>query len=602
MNGRAICLLCASLLFISVASLSQQPVLEIEDPLVLQLGAEGEPYEALGIGQHGGTVHLAVPSDPTGWNPVVTVETAILNLCYLFLHGLISTHVTTGELYGELARSWEVSEDGLEITFHLRCGLVWSDGAPFTAEDVLFTYNDLHFNEDVRSGLRGALRLPCGEFPAIEKADEFTIVVRSPEVFRPLLNQFTAHIMPKHKLAQFVHKLNPDAPPGTFNETWKLDTPIQEVVGLGPFLLDRYVPGQQVVLRRNPTYYHFDQAGNRLPYVDEVVYTINEGADVSLLQFLNGQIDAIHARGENLAYLMSEASRAGFTVFRSGGGWTTECLVLNQDAHDEQLRTLFRRLEFRQAIAHSIDKASIIDLVWLGEAIPIWSPVSVRSPFYAGREAYGGPITERFAVTYGFDLVKADALLGECGIIDTNGDGIREFSDGTPVRWTLTSNSEATSRGDAAAIIAADLQKVGIEVVLDAVDWTAYVTNVLSGAYEAAMIGLGGGEDPHSGMNVYASGGGTHFWHYSAASGDAYPFEARIDQLFELGASTFDLEEAFEYYREFQTLFAREDLGVIFLVSPGDAFAVYNHFGNAEVFSLAGGYSGYGILQLIYLL
>jgi len=600
MCGRVIHLLCACLILVTFASSSQQLETEIENPLVLRLGIAGEPYEALRTGRHGGIIRRAVPSDPTGWNPVVTVEAATRNVCYLFLRPLVGTYETTGGMYGELARLWEVSEDGLQVTFYLRRGLVWSDGVPFTADDVLFTYNDLHLNEDVNSSLRGQLRLPGGGFPLIEKLDDFTIRVTSPEAFRPLLGCFGAHIMPRHKLAQYVHRLNPNVPAGTFNETWRVDTPVEDIVGLGPFLLDSYVQGQQIAFRSNPYYYHFDQSGNRLPYVDGVIYAINESLDSSLLQFLNGQIDAVGLRGQDIPLLMPKEAEQGFTVYASSGGWSTRLVALNQDCEDKQLRTLFRQLEFRKAVAHAIDRQTIIDLVWLGQAIPIWSPVSMRSPYYAGREEYAGPITERDAVLYDFDLAWAGSLLDGCGILDRDGDGVREFPDGKAVEFTLTWNSETSSRAETALIIAADLERIGIRVILDAVAWPAYVTNLLSGTYEAALLGFSGGEDPNGGKQAYATTGREHLWHFTAASGDAYPYEVRIDQLFDLGAGTYDIEQAFAHYREFQILFAEEDLGAVFTVSPGSAFAVYDWFGNAEIFSVSGEYSGAGVFEVLY--
>ncbi|MFC2106645.1 ABC transporter substrate-binding protein, partial [Candidatus Bipolaricaulota bacterium] len=292
----------------SSIAFTQQTTTPPEDALIFHLGVEGAPFEALSVGRHGGIIHLAIQADPSGWNPVVTAEAGISRFCGLFLHGLIASYDTTEELYGELARSWDVSEDGMQITFHLRRGLVWSDGAPFTADDVLFTYNDLHLNEDVDSGLRGGFRLPGGEFPVIEKLDDYTILVTSPESFRPLLNYFGAYIMPKHKLARYVHKLNPDVPPGTFNDTWRLDTRLDEIVGLGPFLLESYVPGQHITLRRNPNYFHFDQAGNRLPYVDGIVFHIHQNLDVSILQFLNDQIDAVLLRGTDVPFLLPKVA------------------------------------------------------------------------------------------------------------------------------------------------------------------------------------------------------------------------------------------------------------------------------------------------------
>lgn len=586
-----------------VASLSAftQPTTQPEDALVLYLGVEGEPYEALNVGQYGGIVNLFAASDPSGWNPVTTSESHISMACHLFLRGLVDWFSTTREMYGDLAKSWEVSEDGLQVTFHLRRGLFWSDGVPFTADDVLFTYNDLHFNADVASGLRSNMRLPDGTLPVVYKVDDYTIRVMTSVPFRPLLNCFGGFIMPKHKLAQFVHKLNPRVPRGTFNESWLPDTSPEEMVSLGPFSLDSYVPGQHIIFRRNPNYYHFDQAGNRLPYIDGIAYHILENTDAALLRFLNGEIDAFGIRGTDIPFLKPREATGEFTVYIGGAGSGSRIFALNQDAEDEQLRSLFRQLEFRQAIAHALNKEAIVNLVWMGEARAVWSPTTMLSPFYAGRDEYGGPVTEKNAVIYDFDLPKAEALLDVCGILDNDGDGTREFEDGTPVEFTLNWAIQSSTWTESALIYAADLGKIGIRVNLNAIDWGSLVSSLFAGTWESLLIGLSGGEDPHGGSNVFTTTGRLHFWHFSAASGDPYPYEERFDELYALGAGTFDVDEAFEYYKEIQTRFAAEDLGVIYTVSPGSAFAVRNKFGNAEIFQLADDFQGSEICHLIYM-
>jgi peptide/nickel transport system substrate-binding protein len=594
-------LACCVLLVGALATFAQQSVPLPEDPLIHQLGVENEPYEALEVGVRGGAIRSAIYADPSGWNPVVTAEAGITQVCSLFLRGLVNEYGVTETLYGELARSWEVSEDGLQITFYLRRGLLWSDGVPFTADDVLFTYNDLHLNEDVDSGLRGGLRLPSGDFPTIEKLDDYTILVTSPEPYRPLLDYFGAFVMPKHKLAPFVHKLNPDVPPGTFNETWRMDTPLEEIVGLGPFLLESHVQGQRVVFRRNPYYYHFDQAGNRLPYLDRIILDIHENLDVTLLQFLNGQVDAVLLRGTDLPLMKPKEVAKGFTVYDGGLTSSLRFLAVNQDTQDDHLRLLFRKLEFRQAIAHALDKETIVNLVHMGQAIPIWSPVHVRSPYYAGREEHGGLLTDQDAVIYDFDLEKAAILLDECGVFDTDGDGIREFEDGRPVEFTLNWPIESITWTQAALIYATDLEKIGIRLVLDAVAWNALVTSLFTGEWEAVMIGLDSGRDPHGMLTgVFVPDARLHFWHYSAAEGDAYPYEERYAELRHLGATTFDIAKVFDYYKEFQIRFATEDLSVIFTTCMQDPFAVYNRFGNAEIIALTGGYEDAEVLQLLY--
>ena len=563
-----------------------------EDAFILPLGVEGTGYEELEPGVRGGTLYVSTISNPRKWNDVTAHETSTTAYTNQMLRGLVRRHEVTNAFQPELAKSWDVSEDGLVVTFHLRQGIKWSDGTPFTADDVLFTYNDLIYNEDIETDSRDGLELPDGTFPVIEKVDDNTITVTMSMVFRPIFNQLQLNIMPKHKLAQYVHKLNPDVPAGTFNEVWGLDTDPADLVGLGPYLVESYTPDQQVVMVRNPYYYHYDQNGVQLPYVDRWFVLIVASQDVSLLKFRNGEIDCFGARPSDVPILKREEAIKDFTLLVGTGVYGTLWISFNQDfglgedaPAKDQLRELFRNIKFRQAVCHAIDKQTIINNLYNGLATPQWSPVSTPSPFYAGREYYGGPVTEANAVTYEYDLAEANRLLDEIGILDTDGDGIREFADGTPVEFELNTNSGNTLREGFSLIMQEDLTNIGLKVNFNPVDFNTLVTRLLGGTiYEAVVLGLTGGDEPHGGANVYLTTGGLHFWHYSAAE-EPFEHEKRIEELLDLGVGTFDNDEAFEYYKEYQILYATQDLGMHFSVNQAFTYAYYNYVGNGNVAS-----------------
>jgi len=579
---------------------AQEPLAVPDHAVVIPLGVEEGSYEALQPGARGGTLYLSVGGNPESWNPIVTKTTYVNIIASYCQQALMTRDATTGVLEGELAESWAVSQDNLEIVFHLRRGLTWSDGEPFTADDVLFTFNDLVLNNDVDTGNRDLLRLPGGGFPEIEKVDDYTVRVVSPEVFRPLLDAFTLFILPKHKLAPFVHKLNPEVPAGTFNGAWGVDTPVEELVGLGPFTITRYEPDLVIKLERNPFYYHYDPLGTQLPYLDEIVIQVGVTGDLTLLQFLNGEVDMIQVRAPDMPILKAQEAQKGFTVTLGEVAYEIKFLGLNQDTEAENLRNLFRKLPFRQAVSHAIDRQHIIDILEIGLAYPLWSLVSVPSPFYAGRERYGGPITERDAVTYTYDLERAAELLDACGIADRDGDGLREFEDGSDVEFTLSYG--AKGMGDVAIVIADDLAKLGITAKPLYVEFNTLVGRLLSGTVvEGVLIALSGGDDPHGGVNVYSSEGDLHFWHYSAGHGDRYEYEARIDELYRLGAGTYDMDEAFGYYKEIQTLFARQDLGLIFTAATRFTCATYDRIGNAQLCAQVGAVYGGPLAELLYI-
>jgi len=581
-------LILVSLLLVFSAAAVAQYYDGLQDPKIYDLGSD--EYPGLEPGVSGGTFYIAAISNPKKWNDITAHETSTTQYTNQMFRGMVTIHPTTGALVPELAANWEISADGLTVTFNLRKGVKWSDGTPFTADDVLFTYNDLILNDDIECDSRDGLELPDGTFPVMTAPDQNTIQLEMSQIFRPVLNQFTFNIMPKHLLADTVHKLNPDVPAGNFNGVWGLDTDPGDLAGLGPFMVESYTPDQNVTMVRNPYYYAYDQEGVQLPYVDKYVILTVESQDVSLLKFRNGEIDALGIRPSDVPILVPEAAANDFQVKIGSGVYGTLWVSFNQDfgldegdAAKDQMRELFRDIRFRQAVSHAMDKQSIINNLYNGLAAPQWAFQSTPSPFYAGRDVYGGPVTENAAVNYEYDLAKAAGLLDDIGIVDLDGDGYRDFADGTTVEFLLETNAGNTLREGFCLILADDLEEIGLKVNFQPVDFNTLVTRLLGGPlYEACVLGLTGGNEPNGGANVQRTTGGLHFWHYSAPD-DPYDYELRMDELFDLGLGTFDNNVAFNYYQEAQILFATDDLGMNFSVNQQFTYAIYNYVGNKEV-------------------
>lgn len=605
----------------------------LRDPKIVGLG--GEDYPKLEPGVRGGTFHMAVTYEPQSWNPLVDESSANTFYTSQVFRGLVGTNPRSGMLVCELAKSWEIGLDNRTITFHLRAGVKWSDGTPFTAEDVIFTYNKLLLYEEL-SGSGYLPVLPDGTHPTLHIVGRYTIVVTFSQPYRPLLAAFDFPILPAHRLAYWV--------PGEEDPWQATYADLGEICGLGPYIPHEYVPGSHVIMIRNPHYYVYDQNGTQLPYCDRYVIALVPDGDTALLMFKNGESYVLDPRPVDIPILNNEADVRGFTLYIGDvedGVWGTEFIAFNQDLaasqtdptssepseqdttgdvhhscppyipphcpanvpsqlldcwefsavflkekqppYTDRLQILFRDLRFRQAVAHALDKQNIIDSVYNGLAVPIWSPVDVASPFYAGRDGYGGPITEADAVLYHYDLERAGELLDEIGIVDTDGDGFREFSDGTPVEFELITNAENPLREGLCRAIKEGLAKIGIQVNFNPVAFYTLVSKLLEGEYEAAVLGLSGGFEPNGAADVYCSTGGLHFWHYSAVEGDVFEYEKRIDELFGKAVTTYDDHEAFEHYKEYQRLFASQDMGLIFTVRPLLTFAYYNYVGNAVV-------------------
>ena len=570
---RKILALLGALALVGLGALAQEY-------MVVPFG-EGD-WANLTVGKYGGYLVVGTWNNPKTFNHHIAQETSSTDITYRLHAGLTDVNPITDKVEPALAKSWEISEDGLTITFHLRQGLQWSDGEPFTADDVVFTFNGVIFNEDVRTDYRDVL-LVEDQLPTCEKVDDYTVKFTLAAPFRPFLRQIGGAIYPAHKLKNLSRVYNPDADPEALNSVWGVDTPPEEIVGMGPFRLKEFIPDQLVVLERNPYYWKVDPQGNRLPYLDGIKFVIVGGADAEMLKFRNGELDVYAPRPEDLSTLIAEAEQKGFEVRidETKPMFGTTWIVFNQDCPNEKLKEYFRMVEFRRAMAHLVDKQSIIDNVYMGLAVPQWSPVSILSPFYA----------PEVVAKYEYDPDAAAQLLDQIGLVDQNGDGWRDLPDGTTFEFELNTNVGNTIREQICQIFADDCAKVGIKANFNPINFNALVTKLLGSEYEAVLLGLTGSSEPNNGANVYRSCGGLHFWRYSECD-DPRPMAQRIDELFDLGLKTYDFDEAYQYYAEFQKLFS-ESLDLIFTVNMVYRYALYKNLQNTADFSPLAGALGF---------
>ena len=581
-------ILAGLLVFTSLAVFGQGYDTMPADALIIPIGAAGTVYADMELGVQGGTFMVSDIEDPKGWNNHTAHETSTTWFTNRMHRGLVNLDHVSGAIVPDFAKSWDISEDSLVITFYLREGILWSDGTPITADDVVFTYNDVVLNEDVDCNSRDGQQLPDLTYPVCEKVDDHTVTFTMSTIFRPALNSLGVNIMPKHVLADSVHKLNPSVPVGTFNETWTLDTDLTELVGNGPYIVTDYQPNVSVTMERNPYYYGYDPAGTQLPYYDTVVLAIVSNQDVEMLKFRNGEIDVYGMRPEDIAILLPEGAQKGFQVLiTEAPGYGTTWFLINQDiglseGTDAEKRDLYRNVSFREAMAHCIDKDTMIQNVFNGLAGAQWSPVSVPSPFYAGRDFYGGPITENNAVAFEYDLAKAAGILDDLGVIDADGDGWRDLPSGDPLTMEINTNDN-TVRVGSCLILQDDWRAVGLNATFQVVDFNTLVDRLFGASGDLIYLGLTGGDEPNGGSNVYKSCGSLHAYRYSACD-EPDEIDLRIDELLQLGAGTFDLDAAFDYYVEYQQLLAAQ-LGYIYTVVQAFQYAYYDNVGNAFVAS-----------------
>lgn len=549
---------------------------------VVPLGEAGTIWQGLEPGVRGGTFRSAMFGNPQTWNPLAAVETATTTITNLLYHGLVTLNPITAEIEPALATSWQYSDDGTTLTFVLRAGVCWSDGEPLTADDVVFTFNDVILNPNIVTTARDSLRLPDGSMPTIEKIDELTVRVSVSMPYRPLLTAMGKRILPRHKWAASVQAMVP----GETNAFLGLDASPGDVVGTGPYVLDSFLPDQAVILKRNPYYYVVDGQGTQLPYYDRRIVRIEPSSDLSLLQFLNGELDAFEPLPGDLPLLVARAATRGFTVLvdRSLPVYGSSWVCFNQDigqadGTDAEKRAVYRDLDFRQAFAHLVDKQGMIDALFHGLALPQWSPVSMGSPYYAGRSEYAGPVTEASAVTFPYDPGRAARTFDELGLVDRDGDGWRDFVDGHRATFTLATVAGQTDYEGECLILVESARSVGLDVRYEAQDMGLLFAGLFGGAFDIVLLGFNGGADPNMLASAYSSCGRMRFWSRSSCT-ESTDADAAMDELFRAGTSTFDAGEAFDVYTDLQRSAAWE-ANLIYTVYPVFRFAYYDHVGNA---------------------
>src|SRR5690606_33004161 len=248
-------------------------------------------YSGLGIepGTVGGSVTLPLGAAPPTFLYYAQIDNNTQTLTQQVFDSLVEFNLETYALEPALAESWEVSEDGTVYTFHLRQDVTWHDGVPFTAEDVVFTYEQNITNPEARAGDAAQFTYTVdGEtrYVSFEVVDEHTVTMTLPAPSAAVLLQQRLFVLPKHKPLPYTVEGGSTA--GEINNAWPTDGPLTDVVGTGPFMYDSYVAGQKVGLVRNPNYWKVDANGTQLPYAEALDYLVVRGTEAQVAQFLAG--------------------------------------------------------------------------------------------------------------------------------------------------------------------------------------------------------------------------------------------------------------------------------------------------------------------------
>jgi peptide/nickel transport system substrate-binding protein len=464
----------------------------------------------------GGTVTIPIQADPTlnPWSPNAFVESIFVNR--VLFDGLTKPGRDLAPA-PDLATSWEASADGLAWTFHLREGVKWSDGQPFTADDVAFNFNDIVLKKEL--GAQNA-----GNFSAVA-----SVTVIDPKTVRfnlsrrfaalPSFLAYNAGLVPKHILAADPLKTN------SFNK----GTP----VGTGPFRVEKYAAGQGITLVRNDNYF------GPKPYLDKVLFTIVPDVNTQLAQALSGEISAMVL--DNKAAVAKVKSASNLTV-ASRPLVQYWWLALNQD--DPR----FRDVRVRQAFVYAIDRKAIIESVFLGYAS------LANSAITPALKAYYDPSLE---TRYPRDIDKAKALLAEAGWT-AGADGVLT-KDGKPFRFTMTTDGPLF--GAVSALVQQDLKKIGVVADLNTVDFTTYKNSVyVVKDYTAAVSWW-----------VYPADPDVFPYNHSSTADKGFNIpkyrDPKLDDLLTQGQSAADVEARKAVYNKVQQYMA-DNLPYLYLWYP----------------------------------
>jgi peptide/nickel transport system substrate-binding protein len=534
--------------------------------------AQEEPLRVAGeVGKPGGRIVVALRAEPKTLNPLTAADGPSREVIGAMQADLVHINRATQLTEPALAKSWKVSADGLQYTLTLRQGLRFSDGHAVDMEDVLFTFQ-VYLDQAVHATQRDFL-IVGGKPIAVRKLDAQTVTFTLAKPYGVGERLFDGLvILPRHLLETAYKE-------GKLAQSGALATPANQWAGLGAFRLKEYVAGQRLVLERNPYYWKTDERGNRLPYLDEIVFLFVPSADAQVLRFQSGETDLISRLGaENFSVLSRQARN--YTMEDAGPGLEYNFLFFNLNdlgektsAEMERKQRWFRAEKFRLAISFAIDREAIVRLVYQGRGAALWGPVTPGNPRWANA-----------AIKYpGRSLDKSRQLLSEAGFRLLNGENGEQKLvdvDGNAVGFSIITSSSNADRAKMAALIQDDLEQLGMRVQVVPLELRSLIDRVTQTKdFDTCVLSLANFDaDPNSDLNVWLSSGGMHLWNPSQKH-PATDWEAEIDRLMEQQLTATNTAQRKKLYDRVQEILT-EHQPMIFLASPDVLVGAKKSIGN----------------------
>jgi peptide/nickel transport system substrate-binding protein len=497
-----------------------------------------------------GELRFCLRSEPKTFDPLKVEDDASVAIRYLTGGVLVRMNRQTQVLEPELAQSWKVSKDGKQITFKLRSGISFSDGTPFSAEDVAYTVQQL---------MDPALHSPTGDAFRSGPGNVETKVISPTQISIT----FPASVAGLDRQFDQVAILSAHSPK-------------KEMAVLGPFMVADYKPGATVQLTRNPNYWKTDEHGRKLPYLDSIRLDIQPNRDIEMLRFKRDEIDLINSLDSD--YFDKLAVTSPQLVHDAGPSLDSEQMWFNQVAKaplPAYKKNWFRSVTFRRAISQAINREDLSRVVFRGHAQPAVGPVSPANKFWFNDKLK----PESYSPDAALKALQSDGFRMENGTL--------KDKDGNTVEFSIITNSGNRSRARMAAMIQEDLQQIGIHVNVVTLDFPSLIERMMQTFdYEAILLGLTNvGLDPNDQMNVWLSSSENHQWNPSEKAPET-AWEAEIDRLMRAQASSPDEKKRKEAFDRVQEI-AVEQEPFIYLVNRNALSAIATNVQGASPVILA---------------
>ena len=479
----------------------------------------------------GTELRLALRNDPKTLNPLLVDEESGELVRYLTSGVLIRINRASQQAQPELALRWRWTDNNRTLILHLRPNLRFSDGASFTAADVVHTFTTLA-DSATGSPLADAFKTAKGTVKAAAQGPHLVALT------------FPSWIAGIERLLDQVPICSRTAPPSAR-------------VGLGPFTLAAHAAGSHLILKRNPNYWKRDGQGKQLPYLESIRFDIQSNRDIEALRFRRGELDAIRGLDPEL-FRQLKAGYKGL-LLELGAGYDSEMLWFNQVASaplPSPRKAWFRSREFRKAISLAINRHDLVRLAYDGYAEP------AAGPYTAANVNFHNPAIRPDSQS----IAEAKRLLKGSGF---SWKGPELFdSGGNPVQFTLITNAGNKARARIASMIQQDLKPLGIGVKIVPLDFPSLIERITKTfSYDACLLGLVNVDaDPSGQMNVWMSSGANHQWNPRQRTPETQ-WEAEIDKLMTLQAATPNAAERRALFYRVQEIIA-DQVPFIYLVAP----------------------------------